>query len=97
MAAYMIILARVRDRVRFLQEYAAPAAALVARFGGEYLVRSPRTRTLEGTLGEGWSSVVSKWPDRDSIERFWTSPDYAPLKAVRQGLADCHVLLVEEP
>ena len=94
MAAYMIVLARISDRDRFLSDYARPAALLGARFGGEYVVRSPKTATLEGPLGEGWSSVISKWPDRSAVDRFWSSPEYAAMKSARAKLADCHVLVV---
>lgn len=97
MTAYMVVFARIRDRERFLEEYAKPTAALIPLYGGDYLVRSPKTTTLEGSIGDGWASVISRWPDRAAIERFWRSPEYAPLKAAREPLADCHVIIVEEP
>lgn len=95
MPAYMVVLAKVNDRERFVRDYAGPTAKLIGEFGGRYLVRAPKIETLEGGVGEGFASVVSEWPDADAIRRFWTSPEYQRLKAARQPLADCHVFLVE--
>ncbi|AXE63678.1 hypothetical protein HPO_11099 [Hyphomonas polymorpha PS728] len=97
MAAYMIVFARVKDRQRFVAEYAAPTAALISRFGGEYVVRGPGVESLEGGLFDGASTVISKWPDKAAIRRFWDSPEYQALKAARQPLAEAHVMIVEDP
>lgn len=96
MAAYMIVFARVKDRQRFVAEYAAPTAALISRFGGEYVVRGPGVESLEGGLFDGASTVISKWPDKAAIRRFWDSPEYQVLKAARQPLAEAHVMIVED-
>lgn len=97
MAAYMIVFCRIRDRARFVEEYARPTAALVAKFGGEYLVRAPKVATLEGAFGDGMASVISRWPDRAALDAFYNSPEYRPLKAARAPLADCHILVAEDP
>jgi uncharacterized protein (DUF1330 family) len=97
MPAYMIVVAKVADREAFIMGYAAAAAALVERFGGRYLLRGPGAELLEGNFGDGASVVISEWPDRESARRFWNSPDYAEAKALRQGIADCQVLLIEAP
>lgn len=97
MPAYMVIVARIRDRARFLEEYAKPAADLAARMGGRYIVRAPGAHALEGGYGDGASVVVSEWPDKAAIERFWNSSEYVALKAARQSLADVDVLVVEQP
>ncbi|MEO0981032.1 MAG: DUF1330 domain-containing protein [Pseudomonadota bacterium] len=97
MAAYMIVFAKVHDRERFIQDYGIPTAGVIGRFGGEYLVRGPGVETLEGGLFEGTSAVISKWPDKAAIRRFYDSPDYAPLKAARQDLADVNIMIVEDP
>lgn len=97
MAAYMIIFADIKNRGRFLEEYGKPTAAVIGKYGGEYVIRAPGVETLEGGFGAGVSAVISKWPSKDAIKTFWESDDYAPLKAARQPLADCHVMIVEEP
>lgn len=97
MPAYMIVTARIADREAFLAGYGAAAAKLVERFGGRYVLRAPGAELLEGDFGDGASMVISEWPDKDSARRFWDSPDYAEAKKMREGLADCQVLLVETP
>lgn len=97
MAAYMIVFCRIRDRARFIEDYARPTAALVARFGGEYIVRAPKVAVLEGDFGEGLASVVSRWPDRAALDAFYQSPEYQPLKQARRAISDCSIVVAEDP
>ena len=97
MAAYMIVTADINDRERFRNDYGQAAGALVAKFGGRYLLMGPGAQLLEGAFGDGASMVISEWPDKESALRFWNSPEYAEAKKLREGLADCQVLLIEAP
>jgi uncharacterized protein (DUF1330 family) len=97
MPAYMIVTARIADRNAFLAGYGPAAAALVEKYGGRYLLRGPGAELLEGGFGEGASVVISEWPDKAAARRFWDSPDYAEAKKMREGIADCQVLLIEAP
>lgn len=97
MPAYMIVTAAIHDRDRFVSGYGAAAAALIEKFGGEYLLRGPGAECLEGDFGDGASMVISKWPDRDAIKAFWNSPEYAEAKKLRDGLADVQVLVIDGP
>lgn len=97
MAAYMIVTALIGDREAFVGGYGAAAAALIPRFGGEYLLRGPGAELLEGDWGEGASMVISRWPDREAARRFWHSPEYAEVKKLREGLAEVQVLLIDGP
>lgn len=93
MSAYMIVIARIHDRERFLADYAADAAAMIVRYGGRYLARGPAL-PLEN-VGSGAAVVISEWPDAAAIHAFWDSAEYQALKHKRLDLAHAQVLLVE--
>ena len=91
---YMIVLAELTDRERFLAEYARVVPALVTQHGGHYLLRGAGGTFLEGGWCDQPSALVSQWPSREHALRFWNSPEYAEAKKLREGLADCSILLV---
>lgn len=95
MPAYMIVTAKIADRDAFINGYGAAAGKLVAQFGGTYVLRGPGAELLEGSFGDGASMVISEWPDKDAAKAFWNSPEYAEVKKLREGAADCQVLLIE--
>jgi uncharacterized protein (DUF1330 family) len=92
---YMIVLAELTDRQRFLEGYARVVPELVARHGGRYILRGACGNFLE----EGWegqpSALVSEWPSREAALRFWNSPEYAEAKKLREGTGSFQVLLVD--
>lgn len=97
MPAYMVVIAKISDRDRFIAGYGAAAAKLVEKFGGRYVLRAPGVELLEGSFGDGASMVISEWPDLQTAKAFWNSAEYAQAKKLRDGLADCQVLLIEAP
>lgn len=97
MTAYMIVTAHIKDREAFISGYGKAAAALVAQFGGSYVLRGRDASMLEGNFGHGASMVISEWPDRAAAQAFWASPEYQQVKKLREGIADCQVLLIEAP
>ena len=97
MPAYMIVYASIHDRDKFLQGYAPAASRLVAEYGGKYVIRAPSAEVLEGELDPAMSVVISEWPDKETILKFWNSPEYQEAKKLRHGVADCLVSIVETP
>jgi len=97
MAAYMIVLAKIADRERFLSGYGQAAAALIQKHGGRYLLRGPGVQVLEGDWGDGAGAVISEWPDMAALRAFWDSAEYAEVKKLREDIADCRVWAVEAP
>lgn len=97
MPAYMIVTAKIADRTAFIEGYGKAAAALVAQFGGRYVLRAPGAELLEGDFGDGASMVISEWPDKAAAMAFWNSPAYAEVKQLRAGIALVQVLLIEVP
>ena len=95
MAACMIVLAKVHDRQRFIEGYAARAAELVTAFGGRYRLRAPGALSLEGDLPDGQSVVISEWPDMAAARAFYASPEYREVAKLREGICDAQILLVE--
>jgi uncharacterized protein (DUF1330 family) len=93
----MIVTAKITDRDAFIAGYGAAAAALVERFGGRYVLRGPGAKLLEGSFGDGAAMVISEWPDKATALAFWNSPEYGEVKKLRQGIADCQVLVIEAP
>lgn len=97
MSAYMIVTIAIADRQRFLVEYGKPTAELIEKFGGSYLVRAPNCVSYEGGRVDGLSVVVSKWPSKAALDAFWESPEYGPLKAIRQSMSQADIQVVEVP
>lgn len=95
MTAYMIVTANIADRDAFINGYGMAAAKFIEQFGGRYVLRGPGAELLEGGFGDGASMVISEWPDKDAAKAFWNSPEYAEAKKLREGIADCQVLLIE--
>jgi uncharacterized protein (DUF1330 family) len=94
---YMIVLAEITDRQRFLDGYAREVPGLVERHGGRYLLKGAGGVFLEGGWAEQPSALVSEWPDRETALRFWRSPEYAALKRLREGTGCFQVMLIDAP
>ncbi|MEM6684120.1 MAG: DUF1330 domain-containing protein [Pseudomonadota bacterium] len=97
MPAYMIVIAHIRDRDKFISGYGAAAGTLVEKFGGRYVLRGPGAELLEGTLPDNASMVISEWPDKAAAKAFWNSDDYAEARKLREGIADVQVMLIDAP
>ena len=95
--AYMIILAKISDRDAFIEGYSKATAPLVAKFGGHYVMRAPGGKLLEGIWGDGASVAISEWPNREAIQAFWDSPEYAEAKKLRKDISDVQVLVIDAP
>lgn len=95
MKAYMIVRAVIHDLDGFVNGYGVEAAKLVDKFGGKYLVRAPGAIALEGIESENNSVVISEWPSKEQAQNFWNSDEYKEVKKLREGMADCYVIIIE--
>jgi uncharacterized protein (DUF1330 family) len=89
MAAYIIADITVTDRDGF-EKYREAVPAVIAAHGGRYVVRGSKRTTLEGTSSSS-RLVILEFPDMERLEAFWSSPDYAPLKTLRQNTSTCRI------
>ncbi|MCU0946148.1 MAG: DUF1330 domain-containing protein [Rubritepida sp.] len=92
MPAYLIGNITVTDPARYA-EYRAQVPAVLAKHGGEFLVRGGAVTPKEG---EGFQRVVViRFPDTAAAEAFYHGPDYAPLLALRLAASTGTLALVE--
>ncbi len=85
MAAYLIADIEVTD-VAGYEEYKQRVPAVIAAFGGRYLVRGGTTEVLEGTWQPKRNAVI-EFPSMASLKAFWESADYQPLRELRERSA----------
>jgi uncharacterized protein (DUF1330 family) len=93
MAAYLIANLTITDPERY-PDYRAKVPAVIAQYGGRYLVRGGAVHPLEGEPGFD-RFVVLEFPSLEAAKRFYDSPEYAPLLKLRTETTRSHVALVE--
>lgn len=93
MAVYVMVDIEVLDEHRYAH-YRQQAPATIAAHGGRYLARGGATEVLEGS----WSPkrcVLLEFPDMAHFRAWWTSPEYAPLRALRQQTTRSHLVVTQ--
>lgn len=93
MAAYIIVEVETTDEA-LMTEYRKHTPGAVGKFGGKFIVRGGKTRTLEG----GWAPsrvVVLEFPDYESAEKFYDSDHYKPILAMRLKAGKSKAILVD--
>ena len=93
MSAYVLVEVDVTDPALF-QEYAKGVPATIAAHGGKYIVRGGAVETKEG----GWAPkrvVVLEFPSMAQARKWYDSPEYKPLLALRLKAANAKLILVE--
>lgn len=93
MPAYVIADIEILDPVLF-EEYRQRVPATIAAHQGRYLARGGATEVLEGS----WSPprcVVLEFPDMEHFRAWWSSPEYAPLRALRQRAAKGNLIVTQ--
>jgi len=93
MPAYLIAHVDVTDPEGY-EEYRARVPAIIAAYGGRYLVRGGACEVLEGG-GEPGRRVVLEFPTMTRLKAFWDSPEYLPLRALRERTAGSRIVAVE--
>ena len=93
MAAYVIGDIEVTDQGIY-DDYRRQVLATVEKYGGRFAVRGGKVEPLEG----GWSPkriVLLEFPSFEQAQKWYRSPEYAPLIKLRQKGARGRLLIVE--
>ena len=93
MPAYVIADVEVTDSAGY-ESYRQQVPATIAAYGGRYLVRGGASRVLEGS----WTparSVILEFPSMQQLQAWWNSPEYQPLRAIRERTARSKLIAIE--
>ena len=93
MAAYVIGEIEVTDP-KLYDDYRKQVLATIEKFGGRFVVRGGKLEPLEG----GWAPkrvVVVEFPSMEQAQKWYRSPEYAPLITLRQKASRGKLVLVE--
>ena len=82
MAAYVIANVDVTDPALY-DEYRKGVLATITQYGGRFLVRAGATEVLEGAFRPK-RVVVIEFPSAERAKTWWDSPEYRPLRDLRQ-------------
>jgi uncharacterized protein (DUF1330 family) len=92
-AAYIIVEVETTDEA-LMAEYRKHTPGAIAKFGGKFIVRGGKTKTLEG----GWTPprvVVLEFPSYEKAEEFYYSDHYKPILAMRLKAGKSKAILVD--
>jgi uncharacterized protein (DUF1330 family) len=93
MTAYVIADIEVLDPAGY-EAYRQQVPATIAAYGGRYLARGGATEVLEGS----WSPrrcVILEFPSMAQLKAWWDSPEYQPLRAIRERTTRSHLVATE--
>jgi uncharacterized protein (DUF1330 family) len=93
MTAYLIADLEVTDPVGY-EEYKKRVPAVIAAHGGRYLARGGASDVLEGTWRPKRTAII-EFPSLASMKAFWDSPEYQPLRAMRERSAKSNLVVIE--
>lgn len=77
-----------------MKPYAAATPAIIAKFGGHYIVRAGKTASLEGAPPAPRIAVI-EFPSFAVAQAYYNSPEYSAIRPVRQKAATSRLFLVE--
>jgi uncharacterized protein (DUF1330 family) len=93
MPAYVLGEIEVTDPAGY-EDYRKQVLAVVTKYGGKFIVRGGRVEPLEG----GWAPkriVALEFPSMEQAQKWYRSPEYAPLIELRKRASRGKLILVE--
>jgi uncharacterized protein (DUF1330 family) len=93
MSVYLVCTVRVDDPETY-KKYTAKTPAIIAKYGGRFLVRGGPVETIEGPAFDA-RMVVLEFPSAEAVKTFYGSPEYQEVKEIRQASSEATFLLAE--
>jgi len=90
---YVIAIVDVTNAAGYA-EYSKQVPATIAKYGGRYLVRGGKTEVREGEWA-GPRTVILEFPSLARALEWYDSPEYKPLRPVRQANSTAQIAFFE--
>ena len=93
MAAYVFAQIEVTD-AKLYEEYRKQVLPVVTQYGGRFIVRGGKVDSKEG----GWKPermIALEFPSMEQAQKWYHSPEYAPLITLREKASKGKLILVE--
>ena len=94
MSAYIIADTKIKNAAAY-EEYKKLAKPIAEKYGGVYRARGGELNIKETSLWTPTRIVIIEFPDVKSAQAFIDSDEYAPVKSIRQGNAECTLFIVD--
>ena len=94
MSAFLVVDTKISDSEAY-EEYKKLAKPIAEKYGGVYRVRGGNMDVRETDLWTPTRIVIIEFPDLKSAQAFVDADDYAPVKPIRTGNAECTLFIVE--
>jgi len=82
--AYLIAEHIITDAAKF-EEYRSKVAPMMAKYGARYLTKGGSHRLPEGGHWQPERVVIIEFPDMQALDRWYNSPEYQPMIALRKS------------
>ena len=82
MSVYVIADIEVTDPAGY-EAYRQGVPTTVAAYGGRYLARGGATQKLDGDRTPN-RCVILEFPSMEQFRAWWDSPEYQPMRAIRE-------------
>ena len=89
MPAYFVVQGTINDEPKF-QKYREAIVPFIARFGGKLVAAYGKVEVLEGEH-DTHPVVMFEFPSMDAIHAYWHSPEYTPIKKLRESAATLNI------
>jgi uncharacterized protein (DUF1330 family) len=93
MKAYIIVDVSITDPALY-EDYKKLTPGSLQPFEGKFIVRGGTAETMEGDWQPG-RIVVIEFPSLEKAKSWWSSPGYAPARAIRQSASKTKMIVVE--
>lgn len=93
MSAYFIGNVKITNAEEY-QKYASQTPAVIAKYGGRFLVRGGKVEFAEGVWGpDKW--VMLEFPTMEALKRWYDSEDYQRIIGIRKRSTQTNAVAVE--